>query len=191
MIHKIRHKIVKILAPKIYGDHLLYSQLVTRPMIEAIQQTKMKELIGAEIGVAKGINALRILQTLPMKKLFLIDPFLDYYNLGKTVDMRPKYEQAKQRLRDYPQAVFLRKTSEQAVNELPELDFVYIDGLHTYEGCKRDIELYYPIVKNGGFLGGHDFYGSFQGVIWAVIEFVKNNDLELHTDFYDWWIQKP
>ena len=73
-------------------------------MIEAILKTKKRELIGAEIGVAKGLNALRILQTLPMKKLFLIDPFLDYFNLGKNYDMRPNYEQAKQRLKNYPQA---------------------------------------------------------------------------------------
>lgn len=37
------------------------------------------------------------------------------------------------------------------------LDFVYIDGAHDYDSVKRDIELYLPKVKKGGYIGGHDY----------------------------------
>lgn len=37
-----------------------------------------------------------------------------------------------------------------------KLDFLFIDGDHTYEGVKRDFNLYKNLVKKGGFIGFHD-----------------------------------
>ena len=37
------------------------------------------------------------------------------------------------------------------------LDWAYIDGDHTYEAVKRDLDAYYRIVKSGGFLAGDDY----------------------------------
>ena len=36
------------------------------------------------------------------------------------------------------------------------LDFLFIDGDHTYEGVKRDVELYRPLVRPGGLIALHD-----------------------------------
>ena len=86
-------------------------------------------------------------------------------------------------------------------DEFPDdVDFVYIDGNHSYEFVKKDIELYYPKVRNGGILGGHDF--NLYGVAKAVVEFIDKNNLKLCNSktndkykeverFIDWWIVKP
>jgi hypothetical protein len=37
-----------------------------------------------------------------------------------------------------------------------ELDLCFIDADHSYEGCKRDIEIYLPKVKKGGIMSGDD-----------------------------------
>ncbi|MEM4436803.1 MAG: class I SAM-dependent methyltransferase [Thermosphaera sp.] len=37
-----------------------------------------------------------------------------------------------------------------------ELDFLFIDGDHTYEGVKRDFEMYSPLVRKGGIIAFHD-----------------------------------
>ena len=37
-----------------------------------------------------------------------------------------------------------------------ELDFLFLDGDHTYEGVKQDFEMYGPLVKSGGLIGFHD-----------------------------------
>jgi len=37
-----------------------------------------------------------------------------------------------------------------------KLDFLFIDGDHSYEGVKTDFELYSPLVKKGGIIGFHD-----------------------------------
>jgi hypothetical protein len=37
------------------------------------------------------------------------------------------------------------------------VDFIYIDGNHSYESVKQDIELYLPKLKKGGIIAGHDY----------------------------------
>jgi predicted O-methyltransferase YrrM len=37
-----------------------------------------------------------------------------------------------------------------------KVDFLFIDGDHTYEGVKRDFEMYSPLVRNGGVIAFHD-----------------------------------
>lgn len=37
-----------------------------------------------------------------------------------------------------------------------EPDMVFVDGDHSYEGAKRDIETWWPRLKDGGLLCGHD-----------------------------------
>lgn len=53
--------------------------------------------------------------------------------------------------------------SEETKNELVkrlngrEIDFLYIDGDHRYEGVKHDFEMYLPLIrKPGGIIGFHD-----------------------------------
>jgi hypothetical protein len=142
-----------------------------------------KPLIGAEIGTAEGRNAESILETLNMKKLYLIDPYL----------MRQRgylFQEARARVERFKSQVdFIRKTSDEAVNDVPDLDFVYIDGDHSYLQVKRDIENYFPKVKNGGVIGGHDFGTDFLGVAKAVLEFWNGPGLMAKRS--DWWILKP
>lgn len=37
------------------------------------------------------------------------------------------------------------------------INFVFIDGDHSYEGCKRDILAWLPKIADGGILAGHDY----------------------------------
>jgi predicted O-methyltransferase YrrM len=37
-----------------------------------------------------------------------------------------------------------------------KIDFLFIDGDHTYEGVKRDFEMYSPLVRKGGIIAFHD-----------------------------------
>lgn len=47
---------------------------------------------------------------------------------------------------------------EAAKNYLDQsVDFAFIDGDHSYEGCKRDIIAWLPKIKSGGILAGHDY----------------------------------
>ena len=50
------------------------------------------------------------------------------------------------------------------------LDFVFLDGDHSYDGLKKDIIAWLPKVKKGGIICGHDFCLADSGVIQAVTE---------------------
>jgi hypothetical protein len=52
--------------------------------------------------------------------------------------------------------------------KLPKVDFVYLDGDHTYKSIKRDIKLALKILKPNGILAGHDYSNDFEGVVKAV-----------------------
>ena len=53
------------------------------------------------------------------------------------------------------------------------LDFVFIDADHSYESVVEDIQSWFPKVKNGGIIGGHDFHLGSPGVILASKQLLK------------------
>lgn len=72
-------------------------------------------------------------------------------------------------------------------------DYVYIDSDHSYEATSKDIELWWPKVKKGGILAGHDYNSrnKLYGVVEAVNEFVENNNIEyfhLTSEYPKSWI---
>jgi len=55
-------------------------------------------------------------------------------------------------------------------------DFIYIDALHDYKSVKDDIIAWYPKVRNGGILSGHDYdEKAWPGVFKAVNEFAEKH----------------
>jgi hypothetical protein len=69
------------------------------------------------------------------------------------------------------------------------IDFVYIDGDHTYKGCKSDISLWWPKVKIGGIISGYGYLdGPFDyfGVKSAVDEFTTKTNQKLFIIKQDW-----
>jgi hypothetical protein len=48
--------------------------------------------------------------------------------------------------------VTIQAPSENAVNQVPEIDFLNLDGDYSEVGSTRDVELYLPKVKPGGYV---------------------------------------
>ena len=55
------------------------------------------------------------------------------------------------------------------------IDLIFVDGDHSYAGCKADIEAWLPFVKKGGVLAFHDFGSRASGVTQAIFETIKAN----------------
>lgn len=161
-----------------------------RPTINKVKSLNLEEVVGVEIGTYVGHNALNILENLDIKKLYLIDPYTPYEDdYGWRGDVTTLNE-ASLRLKNYSNKIHLIcKKSSDAINDIPNnLDFVYIDGNHRYEYVHSDILNYYPKVRSGGIIGGHDIYLS--GVMRAVSEFCNNRSVDLQVKQPDWWFVK-
>lgn len=52
------------------------------------------------------------------------------------------------------------------------LDFVFIDAAHDYESVTKDLNAWFPKIKKGGIIAGHDYYPGL-GVFSAVNEFFE------------------
>jgi predicted O-methyltransferase YrrM len=171
-----------------------FPSLNERPSMAFVEKSaKGKELVGAEIGTYIGHNARIMLKRMHIKHLYLIDPYdnqvLEDIGFDK---IDSEYKKAQQRVKPWKDKVtFVLKYSDKAVNDVPDnLDFVYIDGNHDYDFVKKDIELYYPKVRKGGVVAGHDFVASEQGVIRAAIEFADAHKHTLMSEEDDWWFVK-
>lgn len=69
-----------------------------------------------------------------------------------------------------------------------ELDFIFIDGDHSYDGCGLDCDLWFPKLKIGGVICGHDFANDpGDGLTRAILE--RWNGKFQHKDQI-WWVEK-
>jgi predicted O-methyltransferase YrrM len=82
----------------------------------------------------------------------------------------------------------IETTSDEAVSQFEDnsLDFVFVDGLHTYDQILKDCENYYPKLKTGGLLIGHD-YTKILDVNKAANKFAGKIGLEIKTAKQDLW----
>lgn len=54
------------------------------------------------------------------------------------------------------------------------IDFIFIDGDHSYDACRADIEAWTPMVKRGGVIAFHDFGSRADGVTRAIFEAIRS-----------------
>lgn len=152
-----------------------------------------KGLVGAEIGVFRGDHAAELLG-LDIKKLYLVDPYEQYsqYEAGAEIweGLKKAKKEAVGRLdKKKVRWLFMRSVAAAKKAKNNSLDFVYIDGNHAQKFVKQDIECWSKKVKKGGLVGGHD-YDDKHGVIPAVTEFAKENDVEIKIAGNEWWYWK-
>ena len=156
---------------------------------------KGKEIVVVEIGTNRGHNISSLFKELNIKKLYIIDPYDSYDGYLKSEPYRTQnnlnkdYEICKKRLKKYEdRIVFIRKYSDDAINDIPQADYIYIDGNHDYEYVIKDIRNYFPKVKEGGVLGGDDL--NIKGVSKAIIEFCYENKITPNLNDNEWVIEK-
>ena len=63
---------------------------------------------------------------------------------------------------------------------LAEFDLVFVDGDHSYEGAKADLDNWCPRVRHGGRVLVHDATPSFAGVCKAIDVLRRNPAMRIH-----------
>ena len=166
-------------------------------LVDLIQRVNIENKIICEIGCFLGVSTETFALFNP-KKLYAIDIWGDnesYTDSNWAIDEKEMtWNEIKKafdkRISKYPQVRTIEGYSTDAVNlfEDDSLDMVYIDGDHAYGPVFDDLNNWFPKVKEGGFVAGHDhFLGE---VNCAVSDFIKNNyKLEVFEDT-SWLFQK-
>lgn len=130
--------------------------------------------IGAEIGVRKAEYSEIICKAMPNVKLICVDPWFAYRGADGTKaggDRQEKYFQYCQRRLSNYDVQFIRKTSQDALNDIADesLDFCYIDAIHDFDSVIMDLLGWIKKVRKGGIISGHDYYHYHHfGVIEAI-----------------------
>lgn len=155
-------------------------------------------LLIAEVGTCQGKNAVRMLRGMNIDRLYLIDSYPDYTDgthVRKSELQENYYRVMFTNIQPYLSKITLVTKDSLFAAELFKngaFDFVYIDGWHNYTQVKKDMEAWWPKVKKGGVLGGHDIgHIEFPGVAKAVEGFSKDFKVEFKcVGESDWVIIK-
>jgi hypothetical protein len=148
-----------------------------------------EDSIGVEIGVFKGDFSDIILNIVKPKKLFLIDPWIGNIKSGDKNGENIVYINGDEfynniilpKYRNNEIVTLLRDTSKKlSTFDDNFFDWCYIDGDHSYDGVKYDLELLRNKTKNNGIIMCHDYISPrFVGVVRAVDEFCMKYGLKI------------
>jgi len=66
------------------------------------------------------------------------------------------------------------------------VDFLFIDGDHSYDGVRRDFELYSPLVRPGGIIALHDIASTIApgiGRLWSELTEAYDTEQRVASEF--------
>lgn len=144
---------------------------------------------GAEVGVAFGDYSELLCKSIPGLNLYCVDPYIPYKR-GETLlrgveEQENRMATAHTRLINPFGVTFIRKEGYEAAKDIPDnsLDFVYIDGDHSFDYVMLDLIAWTRKVRPGGIVSGHDFY-RFRGagVVDAVEAFTHAHQV------HEWFV---
>jgi len=122
---------------------------------------------GAEIGVDRGRFSEYMFKVIPDLELLCVDPWR-WKLRGES-----RYRSTVARLTRFGErATVVRLDSFDAVRDVPDgsLDFVYIDGDHTFDYVMTDVIWWSRKVRYGGIVSGHDYYRFRRGGVVPAVD---------------------
>jgi predicted O-methyltransferase YrrM len=145
--------------------------------------------IYADLGVLSGTSYKLLYENCNPKLLIGIDIFEDTgittETDGQNSEFYKNIEDAMYAyIADKPNCRLIKGRTAEVASQFEDnfFDYIYIDADHSYEGVKKDLNAYWPKVKPGGILGGHDymiFHTTYDfGVVQAVDEFKEQQQIK-------------
>jgi hypothetical protein len=184
---------------------MLLSRLTSRNQLGEFLSERDLTTSGVELGTHRGDYAATLLESWP-GKLYCVDPWENppeyawqaTFLPGRGHDREGDYRAALRALARFGDRVALCRTlSAEAVEDFLDesLDFVYVDANHERPHVDEDLHLWYPKLRPGGVLAGHDFIcpGESDGgwgkhIQPAVLEFAATYGLDVHLIPEERWL---
>lgn len=128
----------------------------------------------------------------PNVKIYAVDLFDDSYALKKHKHLDGiRYDIFMKNIQEFKAGeivIPIKGLSWEVANNFDDasVDFVFIDACHSAVAVKKDIDAWFPKVKKGGIISGHDYgNGNPSGVKIAVDE--KFSDFKLNKSC--WYVK--
>lgn len=138
-----------------------------------------KDCVVCEIGSWTGMSTVLIgIRTREKKgKMYAVDNFIGLGNLredGENYDIQAILKETLVLYNVDSVVKIIAKNSVEASNDFPDdyFDFVFIDANHSTGAVTEDIRHWYPKLKEGGLICGHDY--QHESVKKAVNEFFED-----------------
>lgn len=173
-----------VLKKKVKSDILMFDN--RNNMFEIIG----KNQIIAELGVFKGDFSDFIYKKLNPKELHLIDIFEGVTHSGDkdgdniiSIDLNQSYKNIKEKYKNKKNVIIHKGYGDKILKGFDNnyFDIIYIDASHSYEDVKKDLEVSFLKVKNGGLILGHDYdLKNHIEVFLAVNQFCFEKNLKIN-----------
>lgn len=134
-------------------------------LVELLDILDIRDAHAAEVGSYAGESARIMLNTGRVTHITCIDTWA-----GKFAEVEPHFDAL---AAEHPGRVRKVKAASPAAANLFEdgtFDLLYVDADHAYDAVKADLLAWWPKVRDGGVVAGHDYIWKFKGVIKAVWE---------------------
>lgn len=161
-----------------------------------------KNAVVVEIGSWQGKSTYCISKSLKSGMVYAIDPFnkdagfdettqLDYNNKEMENSMVNSFKRNMKELKVDHKIIIKKGYSYDFHDEFKVIDFLFIDGDHSIQGCKLDFELYAKKIKKFGFIALHDYYSNRPdlGPTYVINEIIsKSNEFSFYNLYDSLWV---
>lgn len=178
-------------------------------LVKIVRRLGDGHLVGAEVGVYLGETSVRLLAEFPNLTLYMVDSWESspansaWRKTGDPCAKRTQFQQeaACQQARNVTEIFgdrrqIVRGVSWDVADQLPQLDFAFLDGDHSAYGVTNDLAAYWPKITKSGILCGHDYDSRgrilhIRGVKHAVDAFAVRESVQIEKlPFTVWSIRK-
>ncbi len=161
----------------------IYKQQASRGIIKELKKLPYPA-IGIEVGVNRGINSWYMLNECPnISSLIGVDHYQSYIDWDRPITKLEQELNYRVLLKNIPlmgdRFNLIREDSQTAASLLDDdaYDFVFIDGGHSMKQVLADLDSWYPKVRTGGIIAGHD--SNLFSVNFAVSSWYKSKGWDL------------
>lgn len=141
---------------------------------------------GIELGICWGVNSYMLLESCPnITTLIGVDHYQAYQDWDREI---PQHEQDHNYAKLVhnmtvmgPRFQLLKMNTKDAAAKLEDnsFDFVFIDADHSMKSVLNDLDNYWPKIRNGGIIAGHD--SNLFSVNFAVTSWAKRKGIDPTT----------
>lgn len=152
----------------------------TKGLYDLIIKYITEESVIVELGSFSGVSS--ELFALHCKTIYCVDPWIPYWEINDSKKLNYAEQNFDNMMKNHNNIIKVKLKSDEAYNNFEDksLDLVYIDSDHSSENVEKEIAMWLPKIKNGGYISGHDF--NLPTVFNVVTKYFDPTFIEIFND---------